>query len=132
MMTFLRMVLYRCRMAIVLMCGIAALTITVAIVTNKLSDSQAWMAVAFSAAVGGAPWIAGRAARPLAHRWPSADRAGRCRHGTDRRLGAPASDRRLGDDARDGAGATRFIAERRHSGTRTITIAPSLWISEAN
>lgn len=47
-------------MAIVLICGIAALTIAVAIVTNKLPDSQAWIAVAFFAAVGGAAWTAGR------------------------------------------------------------------------
>jgi FtsH-binding integral membrane protein len=59
---FLRMVLYRCGMAIALIGGIAALTIVVAIITNKLSDSQAWMAVVFFAAVGGAAWIAGRAA----------------------------------------------------------------------
>jgi hypothetical protein len=50
-------------MAIALMCGIAALTITVAIVANKLpEDPQAWMAAVFFAAVGGATWIAGRAA----------------------------------------------------------------------
>ena len=63
MIAFLRMVLYQCCMLIVLMCGIAALTITVAIVTNKLLDSQAWMAVVFFAAVGSAAWIAGSAAR---------------------------------------------------------------------
>jgi hypothetical protein len=44
------------------MCGIAALTITVAIVTSKLPDSQAWMAAVFFAAVGVAAGIAGRAA----------------------------------------------------------------------
>jgi energy-converting hydrogenase Eha subunit A len=60
---FLRTVLYWCCMAIALISGIAALTITVAIVTNKLPDSEAWMAVAFFAAAGGAAWIAGRAAR---------------------------------------------------------------------
>jgi hypothetical protein len=54
------------------MCGIAALTITVAIVTNKLPDSQAWMSVVFFAAVGGATWIAGRAASIRSH--PSAAR----------------------------------------------------------
>jgi hypothetical protein len=42
------------------MCGIAVLTIAVAIVTNKLPDSQAWIAVVFFAAVGGAAWTAGR------------------------------------------------------------------------
>jgi hypothetical protein len=60
------MVLHRCGMAIALICGIAALTIAVAIVTNKLSDSQAWMAVVFFAAVGSAAWIAGSAARSSA------------------------------------------------------------------
>jgi hypothetical protein len=61
--SFLRTVLYWCCMAIALMSGIAALTITVAIVANKLPDSQAWMAVMFFAAAGGAAWTAGRAAR---------------------------------------------------------------------
>jgi hypothetical protein len=51
-------------MAIAFMCGIAALTITVAIVANKLPDDpQAWMAAVFFVAVGVAAWIAGRAAR---------------------------------------------------------------------
>jgi hypothetical protein len=45
-----------------LMCGIAALTITVAIVTNKLPDSEAWMAAVFFVAAGSAAWIIGRAA----------------------------------------------------------------------
>jgi hypothetical protein len=61
---FFRAVLYRCCMAIALMCGIAAVTIAVAIVANKLPDSQAWMAGVFFAAVGVATWIAGRAAAP--------------------------------------------------------------------
>jgi hypothetical protein len=52
MITFLRTVLYWCSMAIASMCGIAALTITVAIVTNKLPDPQAWTAVMFFTAVG--------------------------------------------------------------------------------
>ena len=56
-------ILYWCRLAIALMCGIAALTITVAIVTNKLPDSQAWMAAVFFAAVGSAAWIVGCAVR---------------------------------------------------------------------
>jgi hypothetical protein len=63
-MAFFRIVLYRCCMAIAFMCGIAALTITVAIVANKLPDDpQAWMAAVFFVAVGVAAWIAGRAAR---------------------------------------------------------------------
>jgi hypothetical protein len=52
-------------MVIALMCGIAALTITVAIVTNRLPDSHAWMAAVFFTAVGGAAWIAGRAAKQV-------------------------------------------------------------------
>ncbi|SHN66218.1 hypothetical protein SAMN05444170_0875 [Bradyrhizobium erythrophlei] len=63
-MVVLREILYLCCMAITILCGIAALTITVAIVTNKLpEDPQAWMAAVFFAAVGAAAWIAGRAAR---------------------------------------------------------------------
>ena len=55
-------ILYWCCMAIALMSGIAALTITVAIAANRLPDSQAWMAAVFFAAVGGAAWIASTAA----------------------------------------------------------------------
>ena len=62
--TFLRMVLCWCCVSVALMCGLAALTITVAIVTNKLSDDpQAWMAVVFFLLVGGAAWSGGRVAR---------------------------------------------------------------------
>jgi hypothetical protein len=60
-MPFLRMILYWCCMAIALMSALAALTITVAIVTNKLADPQSWMAVVFFAAVGVAAGIAGHA-----------------------------------------------------------------------
>jgi hypothetical protein len=63
MITFLRIVLYWCCMAIALMSGIAALTIAAAIITNKLPDSQAWIAAVFFAAIGCAAWIAGNAAR---------------------------------------------------------------------
>jgi hypothetical protein len=63
MIAFLRTVIYRCCLFIALTCGIAALTIAAAIVTNKLPDSQAWMAAVFFAAVGGAAWIAGSAAK---------------------------------------------------------------------
>ena len=63
MIAYLRTVLFLCCMLIVLLCGIAALTITVAIVTNRLPDPQAWMAVVFFAVVGLAAGIAGRAAR---------------------------------------------------------------------
>ena len=63
MIAFLRMVLYRCGQAIAFMCGIAAFTILAAIVTNKLPDSQAWMAVVFFVAVSGFAWVVGRAAK---------------------------------------------------------------------
>ena len=62
MIAYLRTVLYVCCMVIASMCVIAALTIAVAIVTKKLPDPQAWMAVVFFAAAGGAAWTAGRAA----------------------------------------------------------------------
>jgi hypothetical protein len=63
MIPFLRTVLYWCCMAIALMSAMAALTITVAIVTNKLADSQAWMAAVFFIAAGGAALFAAAAAR---------------------------------------------------------------------
>jgi hypothetical protein len=63
MMSRLGMFLYRCSVAIAFMCGIAALTILAALVTNKLSDSEAWIAVVFFAVVGGFSWMVGRAAR---------------------------------------------------------------------
>jgi hypothetical protein len=49
-------------MVIALVSAIAAATIAVAIVTDKLPDSQAWMAVVFFVAVGTAALIAGSAA----------------------------------------------------------------------
>ena len=67
-------ILYWCCLAIALMCGIAALTITVAIVTDKLPDTRAWMAAVFFAAVGGAAWIVGSAASIRGH--PPAARDG--------------------------------------------------------
>jgi hypothetical protein len=63
MIAFLRMVLYRCSVAIAVMCGIAALTILAALITNRLSDSEAWIAVVFFATAGGFSWMVGRAAR---------------------------------------------------------------------
>jgi hypothetical protein len=53
-------VLYWCGLAIAFICWIAALTISVAIVTDKLSDSGAWMAVVFFVAVGSSCWLVGR------------------------------------------------------------------------
>ncbi len=55
-------VLYWCSLAIAALCGIAALTILVAIMTNKLSAWDTWAAV-FFAVVGGTAWLAGRAAK---------------------------------------------------------------------
>jgi hypothetical protein len=59
------MVLYWCCLAIASMCGIAACTIVAAIVTNKLSDSEAWLAAVFFAVVGGFSWLAGRTAKSI-------------------------------------------------------------------
>jgi len=63
MIAVLRTVLYVCCMVIAFMCLIAALTITVAIATNKLPDPQAWMSVVFFAIMGCFAWIGGRTAR---------------------------------------------------------------------
>ena len=57
------MILYWCGLTIASMCAIAAFTILAAILTNKLSDSEAWIAAAFFAVVGGLSWLAGRAAK---------------------------------------------------------------------
>jgi uncharacterized membrane protein (DUF373 family) len=59
----LREVIHLCCMAIAFLCAIAVVTIALAIVANKLPDPQAWMAAVFFAAIGGASWIAGNAAR---------------------------------------------------------------------
>ena len=64
MIAVLRTILYVCCMVLALMSLIAALTIAVAIVTSKLADSQAWMAVVFFASAGIAAWLAGREAKP--------------------------------------------------------------------
>jgi hypothetical protein len=55
--------LYWCGLAIALICWMAALTILTAIVTDKLPDSGAWMAVVFFVAVGSFFWLVGRATR---------------------------------------------------------------------
>ena len=56
-------ILYWCCLAIAFMCGIAALTITAAIVTTNLPYPHARMAVVFFTVAGGTAWTAGRAAR---------------------------------------------------------------------
>jgi hypothetical protein len=45
------------------LCGLAALTILAAILTNKLPDSEAWIAAVSFAVVGGLSWRAGRTAK---------------------------------------------------------------------
>ena len=62
-MAFFREAVHVCGLVVACLCAIAALTIAVAIVANKLSDPQAWKAVLFFAAIGCASWIAARAAR---------------------------------------------------------------------
>jgi hypothetical protein len=62
---FLREAFFICCMVIAVVSEIAALTIAAAIITNKLPDSQAWMAAVFFAAVAGFSWILGRAARSM-------------------------------------------------------------------
>jgi hypothetical protein len=57
------MILYWCGLTIASMCAIAAFTILVAILTNKLSDSEAWIAAVSFVVVGGLSWLAGRAAK---------------------------------------------------------------------
>jgi uncharacterized membrane protein (DUF373 family) len=59
----LREVIHLCCMTTAFLCGIAVVTIALAIVANKLSDPQAWTAAVFFAAIGVASWIAGNAAR---------------------------------------------------------------------
>jgi hypothetical protein len=56
-------VLCWCSLAIALVCWIAALTIFTAIITGKLSDSNAWIAMMFFAAVGCISWLVGRGAK---------------------------------------------------------------------
>jgi hypothetical protein len=59
------MILDWCSLAIAFACWIAALTIVAAILTNKLADSGAWIAVVSFVAIGALFWLAGRAAKRL-------------------------------------------------------------------
>jgi hypothetical protein len=59
------MIVYGVGLGISFSCGMAALTILVAMVTNKISDSGDWIAAVFFAAVGGLCWLAGRAAKSI-------------------------------------------------------------------
>ena len=52
-------------MTIAFVCGIAALTILTALLTNKLQDPQAWTAVVFFVAAGYVAWAVGRTARKI-------------------------------------------------------------------
>lgn len=63
MIAVLREMIYLCCMVMTVICAIAAVTIAVAIVLDKLSDPQAWTAAVFFAAIGVASLIAGRAAK---------------------------------------------------------------------
>jgi hypothetical protein len=58
----LGMVLYWCGLAIAVLCEIFTIVVLVMIVTNRAA-SEAWMAAVFFAVVGGASWLAGRAAK---------------------------------------------------------------------
>jgi hypothetical protein len=57
------MIVYGVGLGISFTCGMAALTILVAMVTNKISGD--WIAAVFFAAVGGLCWLAGRAAKSI-------------------------------------------------------------------
>jgi hypothetical protein len=59
------MIVYGVGLGIAFTCGMAALTILVAIVTNKISDSGDWIAAVFFAAVGCLCWLAGGAAKSI-------------------------------------------------------------------
>ena len=59
----LGMVLYWSGLAIASLCEIAALTMLVMLIANKLPAQEAWMGVVFLAVVGGLTWLAGRAAK---------------------------------------------------------------------
>ena len=58
-------VVYLIGLAITLMCGIAAIVISAAIVTGKLIDPEAWETAAFLAVVGYLFWLLCRTARGL-------------------------------------------------------------------
>ena len=53
-------------LAITLMCGIAATTISAAIVTGRLADPDAWITAVLLAALGGLSWLLCRATRDFA------------------------------------------------------------------
>ena len=59
----LGMVFYWCGLAVASLCEIAAFSMLVMLIANKLSASDAWMAVVFFAVLGGLSWLVGRAAK---------------------------------------------------------------------
>jgi hypothetical protein len=59
------MILFGGSLGIAFTCWLAALTILVAVVTNKISCSGDWVAAVFFATVGGLFWLAGRAAKSI-------------------------------------------------------------------
>ena len=52
-------------LALTLICGIAAITISAAILTGKLEDPEAWMAAVLLAVTGGVFWMICHATRDL-------------------------------------------------------------------
>jgi hypothetical protein len=60
---FLREAFFIFCVVLAVVSGVAAATIAMAIAIGKLTDPQAWLAMAFFAAIGCAAWIAGSAAR---------------------------------------------------------------------
>lgn len=58
-------VVYLISLAVTLMCGIAAITISAALVTGKLTDPEDWTTAVLIAALGVASWLLCRAAKDL-------------------------------------------------------------------
>ena len=59
------LIVYLISLAITLMCWIAAIMISVAVVTGKVTGADAWKTAAFLAVVGGVFWLLCRATRDL-------------------------------------------------------------------
>jgi hypothetical protein len=65
MLRLILIIVYLISLAISLMCGIAAITISAAIVTGKLADPESWTTAVLLAAVGVSFWLLCRAAKDL-------------------------------------------------------------------
>ena len=77
-MSRLRTVLWVCCAVAAIMCGIAAITVVVAIATSRLAgDPDAWMSAVFFVLVGGFTWMGGRAAISGLFDWIGDERANR-------------------------------------------------------